>query len=161
MPTARFWTWETIADYASEGTLTSHFALGDTKTVTVTYPQQTSASATQEVTKTFTMEIVGFDHDDLPDGGTAAVSFLCREMAGFYLTGDPTSNNCCWANMNLRTTLNGAILNALPAGLRENIKQVVKQYDDIDENDQVAIYLLAKVSVPPKVAVLSSFPLDI
>lgn len=124
--------WSTIAEYAENGTIANHFKIGDTKNVTFTYDHQHQDSATQEITDTFTMEIVAFNHDDLVGGGKAGVTFLMKSKtysdwwrwrSGYY------GSNGSWSSSTMRTTFNGKALQTMPTELSSRIKQVVKTCD--------------------------------
>lgn len=124
--------WSTIAEYAENGTIANYFKIGDTKKVTFTYDEQHQDTATQEITDTFTMEIVAFNHDDLVGGGKAGVTFLMKSKttANWWKWRSGTyGSNGSWSSSTMRTTFNGKALQTMPAELSSRIKQVIKTCD--------------------------------
>lgn len=124
--------WSTIAEYAENGTIANYFKIGDTKKVTFTYDEQTNNTATTEMTDTFTMEIVAFDHDDLVGGGKAGVTFLMKSKTKanwWYWRAGTYGSNGSWSSSTMRTTFNGKALQTMPAELSSRIKQVIKTCD--------------------------------
>lgn len=116
-------SWEDIVAVAESGDAQTYFKVGDTRPFTFTDPDGTS--------RTTTLRIVGFNHDDLADGsGKAAISIMSStaEFAAqmndqdIYV-GDP---GYTWADQKLRTTLNGTLLSNFPAALKNGIKSVTK-----------------------------------
>lgn len=123
--------WDVIAEYAENGTIQDKFSVGDTKTLALTYKYYSTQSETYtEQTKTFTMEIVGFNHDDLADGsGKAGVTFISKECTDNYYFSFTSGANTYWESSYLRKSLNDDAKESMPSTLRDRVKQVIKQSD--------------------------------
>jgi hypothetical protein len=146
--------WDKIADYAEDGSISSRFKLGDTKNLTVTFRNQTQSSKNNytDVTFTYTMEIVGFNHDDLSSGdGKAGVTFMAKNRySDWYVwRGGTYGSDGCWQSAWLRTSLNDVTKNSMPAELSSRLKQVKKTCDlgttSIETSDYLWIPSLQEV----------------
>lgn len=128
-------SWEQIADYAEDGSISSRFKLGDTKQLTVTLRRQKSDSKNdyEDISFTYTMELVGFNHDDLSSGdGKAGATFVAKTVytaESYYWRGGTYGNDGCWQSSYLRTSLNDVTKNSMPAELSSRLKQVKKTCD--------------------------------
>ncbi|WP_303871687.1 InlB B-repeat-containing protein [Acetobacterium wieringae] len=130
------YTWEQIGMIADEGLGDVYWDVGDTKDLTIT--------GTNEV---ITMQIYGFDHDDLSDGnGKANITFGMKNVmrwSNAYNTYLYPNNNGGWKNCTIRARLNGiatlyqeidyagtyynqSIFYNLPTAVKSNIKEVKK-----------------------------------
>lgn len=128
-------SWDKIADYAEDGSISSRFKLGDTKTLTATERRWKGDTKTdyEDITFTYTVELVGFDHDDLANGnGKAGATFMIKTMytaAENNWRGGSYGNDGCWQSAWMRTSLNDLTKNSMPAELSTRIKQVKKTCD--------------------------------
>ena len=118
-------SWATIAAISEAGEAKDYFAIGDSRVIPVTY---------DGATYNFTAKIVGFDHDDLQDGGKAGMSILffttpatTRQYNG---TNWSSSNYSGWGGSSLRTFLYWTFINYLPSDLRAVMKYVNKPYNN-------------------------------
>ena len=115
-------TWADIARVCEAGDAAKHFALGDQRTIQVTWLR---TGATEDAV----IEIIGINHDDLADGsGKAGITIGFKEAfsvfhffssTGLYL-------NEGWANTVIRTNLNSTGLSNLPSDMVQHIKEVTK-----------------------------------
>lgn len=119
-------TWEEIAQVCASGKAKAMFNIGDTKTVT---------SLKQGVLPNFTVEIVGFDHDDLADGsGKASISVVTTTVVEptnylHYMFHGNNNLEGGWGECHLRTYLNsGALYQCMPEDLLSVVKTVNKKH---------------------------------
>lgn len=119
-------TWEQIAWASGNGTISNYYAIGDTKTITLSTDEQV------------VLRIIGFNHDDKADGsGKAGVTFEtvnCLNTKYDYTqisaaASDQTVYSHGWASehFTLRTQTLPAIFNTLPSDLQAAIKPVTKK----------------------------------
>lgn len=139
--------WDKIADYAEDGSISSRFKLGDTKTLTATERRWNGDTKTdyEDITFTYTVELVGFDHDDLSSGdGKAGATFMIKTMytaAENNWRGGTYGNDGCWQSAWMRTSLNDVTKNSLPAELSSRLKQVKKTCDLSTTSIETSDYL--------------------
>ena len=116
-------TWSDIARVSEAGEASLHFAVGDTKTVPITYADGTTGE--------ITVVIAGFNHDDLSNGsGKAGLSIVCATVPN-YSTAWRGESDVSYAYSFVKTALDrgGEVWNMLPSDLRSKIKDVDKKYD--------------------------------
>ncbi len=123
-------TWEQIAEISEAGEAASYFAVGDEKSVPITYSDGTTAS--------IVVQVAGFNHDDLSDGtGKAGISIVCKTIPVYKTMLGAASNTKNWAIT--YTNANNAVHNALkeqgdiwkmlPTELQAVLKAVNKKYN--------------------------------
>ena len=113
--------WDVIAEKVENGTASAVYALGNTKELPVTYEDGT--------TETFTVEIIGFNHDDKADGsGKAGITFGCINTSVGTMVYS-TNNSAGWTESAARTYCNGDLFHSLPDKLQTAIKTVNKLVD--------------------------------
>lgn len=110
-------SWEKIAEISESGNATKHFALGNSKDIVL-------SNGT-----VITLQIIGFNHDNLADGtGKAGITLLSK----YVLTGSAFSNvhtyNSVvnWSNCKMRTYLNSTFEGLLPEDFKSVVKAVTK-----------------------------------
>lgn len=112
--------WAEIAERSANGTASTAYSVGDTKTVTVG-------------DETMTVQIVGFNHDDLADGtGKAGISIMVYQAlsATHAWDSDGTSTTTIgWKASDIREYLNSELYASLPEDLQSVIKPVTKLSD--------------------------------
>ena len=116
-------TWSDIARVSEAGEASLHFAVGDTKTVPITYADGTTGE--------ITVVIAGFNHDDLSNGsGKAGLSIVCATVPN-YSTAWRGESDVSYAYSFVKTALDrgGEVWNMLPNDLKSKIKDVDKKYD--------------------------------
>ena len=117
-PTSAFTTdsWATIAAASADGTASTKYKVGDEKTITLTTGEEV------------TLQIWGFNHDDLADGsGKAGITIGMKNLlAATYTMNSSSTNSGGWEASKMRTTTMPAILATLPEDLQAVIKEVNK-----------------------------------
>lgn len=117
-PTSAFTTdsWATIAAASADGTASTKYKVGDEKTITLTTGEEV------------TLQIWGFNHDNLADGsGKAGITLGMKNLlAATYTMNSSGTNNGGWEASRMRTTTMPAILATLPEDLQAVIKEVNK-----------------------------------
>ena len=115
-PTSAFATdsWATIAAASADGTASTKYKVGDEKTITLTNGEKV------------TLQIWGFNHDDLADGsGKAGITLGMKNLlASTYSITLPTSGG--WEASQIRTITIPEIFATLPNDVKSVIKNVNK-----------------------------------
>ena len=76
------------------------------------------------------VEIIGHDHDNLADNsGKAPLTFFCSDLPNIKKRMNEDTNEGGWQNCEMRTFVNGELLNALPDELTAIVKNVNKISD--------------------------------
>ena len=125
-PTSAFTTdsWATIAAASADGTASTKYKVGDEKTITLTGGEEV------------TLQIWGFNHDNLADGsGKAGITLGMKNLlATTYAMNSSNTNSGGWEASKMRTTTMPAILATLPEDLQTVIKEVSKQSSEGGSN---------------------------
>lgn len=110
-------TWTEIATASANGTASSSWSVGDEKTITLTTGEEV------------TLQILGFNHDDLADGsGKAGITFGMQNLLNAtYPMNDSDTNIGGWSSSKMRTSTMATLLSQLPTDLMSVIKQVSKK----------------------------------
>ena len=139
-PTLANNTWAQIAAASEAGVAASTWSVGDTKNITVGG-------------ETLTVEIVGFNHDDLASGGKAGITFgLKNLMANTRQMNSSNTNAGGFTGSDMYEWLQGTLLNSLPSDLRAVLKSVNKktsagsQSSTINTN-AMKIFLFSEVEI--------------
>lgn len=109
-------SWEQIAAVSEAGIASTAWSVGDTKDIVVEG-------------ENLTIEILGFDHDDLADGsGKAGITFgLKNLMANIRQMNSSITNAGGFTGSDMYDWLQGTLLNSLPSDLRAVLKSVNKK----------------------------------
>ena len=108
-------SWEQIANASEAGIASTVWNVGDTKDIVVG-------------SETLTVEIVGFNHDDLASGGKAGITFgLKNLMANTRQMNSSNTNAGGFTGSDMYDWLQGTLLNSLPSDLRAVLKSVNKK----------------------------------
>ena len=109
-------SWDKIAEASESGIASDVWQVGDTKDIVVG-------------DETLTVEIVGFDHDDLSDGsGKAGITFgLKNLMANTRKMNSSNTNTGGFTGSDMYEWLQGTLLNSLPSDLQAVLKSVNKK----------------------------------
>ena len=109
--------WATIAAIAESGKASLYYSVGDEKTITLTTGEAV------------TLQILGFNHDDLADGsGKAGITFGMKNLlATKYPMNSSDTNVGGWESSAMRTSTMATLLSQLPTDLRSAVKQVSKK----------------------------------
>lgn len=111
------YTWGQIVDLSESGVANQLFSVKDTKDLPLAGNYNYSV----------TMEIVGFNHDNLTSGGKAGITFGMKGCMRTNQAIHSPRSNTEYFKTNIHSTLNGAIYNSFPEELRTGIKQVQKK----------------------------------
>ena len=107
-------SWSEIGTISQNGSASEVWSISDTKNISVSG-------------ESLTLEIVGFNHDDLTNGGKAGTTFACRNlmtsMRRMYSEG---TNEGGYMITEMHSWLNGELFNSLDVDLRSAIKTVNK-----------------------------------
>lgn len=117
-------SWEKIAEKSADGTASTLWNVGDTKDITCI----NASGATQ----TMTVQIIGFNHDNLADGtGKAGITFACLsdDLPTCVHGTVSTMGGSPYSQTNMNKQLKGDIKNSLPAELQAVLKTVTKTID--------------------------------
>lgn len=108
-------SWELISKVSKAGVASQFFSVGDTKNITVNG-------------ETLTMEIVGFNHDNLTGGGKAGITFGMKHlMKDSRRMNASNTNQGGWTGSEMYSWLTTTCYNGLPADLRSIIRAVDKK----------------------------------
>ena len=108
-------SWSKIDEISRTGKAQNAFSVGNTKDITVDG-------------ETLTMEIVGFNHDDLASGGKAGITFGMKNLMKNNRNMSSSNTNSGGAvDSALHKYINSNIYNNLPADLKAVIKKVKKK----------------------------------
>lgn len=136
-------TWEQINRICQAGRASEYFAIGNTKTITLS------------TTETLTLRIIDFAHDDLSDagGGKAAITFDIVDCMNTAQAINSTNTNVGgWSGSAFYTTLINTIYGTLPEDLKAIIKTVNKKTSAGNQSATIVttadkIFLLSEVEV--------------
>ena len=107
-------SWSEIGTISQNGSASEVWSISDTKNISVSG-------------ESLTLEIVGFNHDDLTNGGKAGITFACRNLMTskrrMYSEG---TNEGGYMITEMHSWLNGELFNSLDVDLRSAIKTVNK-----------------------------------
>lgn len=110
-------SWAEIDQIGQLGLADDYWSIGDTKNITVSG-------------ESLTLEIVGFNHDDLTNGGKAGITFGLKNCMEEPRAIDPDWEVDTFYGSPMETWLNGDLFNALPADLQAVIKPANKKTSD-------------------------------
>lgn len=109
-------SWATIEAVASSGNARQYYSIGDEKNITLSTGEQV------------TLQILGFNHDNLTGGGKAGMSIGMKGLLSTTYRMNPTNSNASgWNASEMRNVTLPTIFNQLPVGLQNVIKTVSKQ----------------------------------
>jgi hypothetical protein len=122
-------TWEEINTASLDGSASKKWNVGDEKTITLTTGEQV------------TLQILGFNHDDLANGsGKAGVTFGMKNLLAtkYYMKFDG-SNTGGWHSSHMRTSTMVTLLSQLPSDLRSVIKPVSKKATNGNKSTAITV----------------------
>ena len=109
-------SWAQIAALSEGGSAKTYFSVGDEKTIELTTGEQV------------TLVILGFNHDDLTNGGKAGITIGMKNLlATKYRMNATYTNVGGWDESEMRTSTMTTLLSQLPADVRNVVKQVNKK----------------------------------
>lgn len=135
-------TWAEIDAACTNGTASTKYAVGDEKTITLTTGEE------------ITLQILGFNHDDLADGsGKAGITFGTKNLpterdsmnGGQYNAGG-------WNASRMRTSTLVTLFSKLPSDLKSVVKQVSKKASAGNKSTSIitstdSLFLFSKVEL--------------
>ena len=108
-------SWELISRVSKAGIASKFFSVGDTKNITVNG-------------EAITVEIVGFNHDNLTGGGKAGITFGMKHlMRDARRMNASNTNHGGWTGSEMCSWLTSTCYNGLPSELRSVIRAVDKK----------------------------------
>lgn len=110
-------SWSEIDTISQSDSASEVWSIGDTKNISVSG-------------ESLTLEIVGFNHDDLTNGGKAGITFGLKNCMEEPRAIDPDWEVDTFYGSPMETWLNGDLFNALPADLQAVIKPANKKTSD-------------------------------
>lgn len=135
-------TWAEINTASQDGTASSKYSVGDEKTITLTTGEEV------------TLQILGFNHDDLSSGsGKAGITFGMKNLlATMYPMNSSETSRGGWNSSRMRTSTMATLLSQLPTELKSIVKKVSKKtVKDTDETVAVtstdSLFLLSRIEV--------------
>lgn len=133
--------WATINRLAQQGSARREYSIGDEKTITL-------ADGTQ-----LTLVIVGFEHDDLANGGKAQISLAMKDLLPntYPMSAGTASKSNNWSNCNVRDVVLPSLFDKLPEDLKSIIKSVNKKvvsndYEIITTQDKLWLYSQVEIT---------------
>jgi len=118
-PRLEDYSWEDISKISQAGNARKYWSIGETKTIILSDGWNSR----------WTLEIIGFDHDDKTSGGKAGITFAMRELMHTirrYNTTETTAGG--WNASYLRQLLHTMVWVRLPNDLQEVIVSVDKRF---------------------------------
>lgn len=112
--------WATIANVCAAGIVPETWAVGDSKTMTI--------SGVDYITE-YQVDIIGKNHDSYADGnGTAPFTFQLHDLYGikYAMSASPATTVGGWRDCYMRSTNLPLILSCMPAEIQAAIKKVNK-----------------------------------
>lgn len=133
-------SWSAIAAISEAGQASSKFSVRDEKDIIVG-------------DETLTMQICGFNHDDLESSGKAGITFATKNLMantmGMQTT--ETTNTGGYPASTLKTYIDNDLYNSLPSELRPFIKTVKKKVDDGEDTsvriETMKLFLLSETEL--------------
>lgn len=135
-------TWAEINTASQDGTASAKYSIGDEKNITLTTGEE------------ITLQILGFNHDDLSSGsGKAGITFGMKNLlATMYPMNSSETSRGGWNSSRMRTSTMATLLSQLPTDLKSIVKKVSKKtVKDTDETAVIvstdSLFLLSRVEV--------------
>ena len=151
------YSWAEIAAISEASEAINYFSVGDEKSVIINeysyYDEYYKKTVTHPET-TYTLQIIGFNHDDLTNGsGKAGITFGLKEVmtTGYGMT--TTNNNIGgWENSVMRSYLRDKVFPNLPQDLQDIIKTVNKKTSAGDKSTEIVtsedkLFLFSEIEV--------------
>lgn len=139
-------SWAKIAEVSETGAAANVWQVGDTKDIVVGG-------------ETLTVEIVGFDHDDLADGsGKAGITFGLKNLMTNTRQMNSTNTNAGgFTGSDMYDWLQSTLLNSLPSDLRAVLKSVNKKTSAGNQSSTIntnamKIFLFSEIEIFGSVA---------
>lgn len=139
-PTLAENSWATIARASAEGIASQVWSIGDG--IDIVLAGDYSGSVT--------MQIAGFDHDSLAEGGRAGITFLSKQLVAGGVFYDYSTLGGGWRDSTIRSNMMPKVYGSLPEEVREAIRTAIKttscqSYGLLTTEDDVFIPSLPEV----------------
>ena len=134
------YSWDQIGDIAKDGNAKAFFNVGDTKELNLGGG-------------ILAMEIVGFDHDNLVDGGKAPITWGMQHlMAATRQMNSSNTNVGSFAGSQLYSWLGKEVMTLMPADIKKHIRPVIKKTSEGNNKaniiaNQMSIFLFSEIEV--------------
>lgn len=134
------YSWDQIGDIAKDGNAKAFFNVGDTKELNLGG-------------EILTMEIVGFDHDNLVDGGKAPITWGMQHlMAAARQMNSSNTNVGSFAGSELYSWLGKEVMTLMPEDIKKHIRPVIKKTSEGNNKaniiaNQMSIFLFSEIEV--------------
>lgn len=143
-------TWEQIAQVSELNIAQNYFSVGDEKNIELSTGEQ------------ITLIILGFNHDELTNGGKAGITIGMKELLATKYQMNPSKTNVNgWQGCVMRTSTMATLLSQLPADLQSVIKVVNKKANAGDKDTSIVtssdkLWLLALAELGSKTSLENS-----
>ena len=140
LPALSSCSWDLINAAANEGIADTCFSIGDTKAISVNGVS-------------YTVVIIGFNHDELTAGGTAGITFQLQNcLATTYPMNSSNTNSGGWKSSAMRTSTMATLLNQIESTLRSYIKAVNKKSSAGSQSSTIEttsdkLFLLSEIEI--------------
>ncbi len=134
------YSWDQIGDIAKDGNAKAFFNVGDTKELNLGG-------------EILTMEIVGFDHDNLVDGGKAPITWGMQHlMAATRQMNSSNTNVGSFAGSELYSWLGKEVMTLMPVDIKKHIRPVIKKTSEGSDKaniiaNQMSIFLFSEIEI--------------
>ena len=141
------YSWDDIAAISEAGLAEEYFNIGDEKKITLNSTSTTGVNTLADEGETYTLQIIGFNHDNLTDGsGKAGITFQFKECIGTKIMNSSADYKGGWENSDVRIYLKNDFYNTLPSELKkEGIIKEVNKIADPGDKSTTAITIIDKI----------------
>lgn len=121
-------SWDQIASAAQAGTAETYWKVGDEKDITLSNGEK------------LTLQIYGFNHDDLQNGEKAKITFGLKHLMKQTRRMNSTNTNVgSFTSSEMYNWLSGTLYNSLPSELKSHIKPVDKLTSKGDKDTSIIL----------------------
>lgn len=155
------YSWDEITQISEAGLADEYFNIGDEKKVTLNTTSTANVNTLTDTGEgeTYTLQIIGFNHDDLVDeegnltDKKAGITFIFKDCIDLHYMNPTNTNIGGWRDSDLRKYINNNIYNMLPENLKNTIKEVSKKSrlghgssNIITTNDKLFLLAISEIS---------------
>lgn len=121
-------TWTEIKSHMDSGDYATRYSVGDTKLLTLN-----DANNTQVY-----MQLAAIDGDTKASGGTAKMTWLCKNIYTTHRMNASATTSGGWADTEMRSWLADTVFGYIPEEVRNNIVEVTKSSWDINTSAEIS-----------------------
>ena len=121
-------TWTEIKTHMDNGDYATRYSVGDTKLLTLN-----DANNTQVY-----MQLAAIDGDTKTSGGTAKMTWLCKDIYAQHKMNISTTTSGGWADTEMRSWLADTVFGYIPEEVRNNIVEVIKYSWDANTSTEIS-----------------------